>query len=193
MFLYQYMNLYLVSVELLLTAVSPVGSTAAPAVTAGWNPLSVASLTSAGSYTFNNSSLNQHFYSPRFQVFLRVLSNSFSHLSASSDPQSCTQFNLSRVYTLKLLGSLPSNWHLSLLVTLNSSQIIKQWQQHWTWRKRPFLTRHLKNWTYKIQTTCIKKTFGNTFLMSCMETGLIQLWQNTCVLSSSQICDWNTI
>lgn len=174
------MNLYLVSAKLLLTAVSPVGATAAPAVTAGWTPLSVASFASAGSYTVNSSLLNQHFYSPWFQVFLRVLSKSFSHSSASSGPQSCTQFNLSRVYILKPLGSLPSDWRLSLLVTLNSSQIIKQWEQHWTWRQRPFLTRHLKNWTYKIQTICVKRTFGNTVLMSCMETGLVQLWQSTC-------------
>lgn len=116
------MNLYLVSTELLLTAVSPVGGTAAPAVTAGWTPLSVASFASAGSYTVNNSPLNQHFYSPWSQVFLRVPSNWFSHSSASSGPQSCTQFNLSRVYILKLLGSLPSDWRLSLLVTLNGSR-----------------------------------------------------------------------
>lgn len=48
------------SVELLLTAVSPAGGAAAPGVAAGWAPLSAASLTSAGSCAVNNTSLNQH-------------------------------------------------------------------------------------------------------------------------------------
>lgn len=51
---------YLVSVELLPTAVSPVGGAAAPAVAACCVALSAASLTSAGSCTVNNASLNQH-------------------------------------------------------------------------------------------------------------------------------------
>lgn len=44
-------KVYLVSVVLLLAAVSPAGCAAAPAVTAGWTPLSAASLASAGSCT----------------------------------------------------------------------------------------------------------------------------------------------
>lgn len=49
---------YLVSPVLLQAVVSPAGWTDAPVVIAGWTPLSTASLTSTGNYTFRRLKFN---------------------------------------------------------------------------------------------------------------------------------------
>lgn len=49
---------YLLSPVLLQAVVSPAGWTAAPVVPAGWTPLSTASLTSTGNYTFTGLKIN---------------------------------------------------------------------------------------------------------------------------------------
>lgn len=80
------------SVELLLTAVSPAGGAAAPGVAAGWAPLSAASLTSAGSCAVNNTSLNQHRGNREVSTAMQ------------------TVWFVSRIEMFKLQGSRPLNY-----------------------------------------------------------------------------------
>lgn len=83
-------NSYLVSEVLLLAAVSPAGCVTAPAATAGWTPLSAASLTSVDNYTVKNTSLNE-----LFQGFTQITTKlNFSHTSSGTQP--CRCFYLSR-------------------------------------------------------------------------------------------------
>lgn len=71
-------NSYLVSEVLLLAAVSPAGCVTAPAATAGWTPLSAASLTSVDNYTVKSTSLNE-----LFQGFTQITTKlNFSHTSS---------------------------------------------------------------------------------------------------------------